>query len=751
MIAVTAYSCSKDTTAGFAEAEGQGSASFTIGVAGSTRATLSYPWSEANIRIYKITYAADDIDKENGRKELIRHYFNIDDLPAEMWLAEGDYSIDIVLGDDKKAVSTNRPYYHGYQTFTIARNRSTAVEVECAIQNTIVKVRFDDSVKNIFDDYRAIVMVGNEFRMSDADNKDIAVTFDKDVTRGYFIIPEGSEVLSFCFKGTGADESVRDSGNHHGEGESEPGEIHEHYNGYKLNPEQLTGYCYELTFNYPNDVLGYISWDIDITIDDTEIIDDIVGVNPSPKPTISGDGVDADSPKDVLDEISYALVSADKNILLIEITVDNGETVVVDCRHADKNSEPWTRADETVVYDADGIRVVSNGDDLKELTMTLGEEFLNTLTGGYHRINVKAYTSSSVFGEIISRVRTQGAGKITPVDKWNARGEFSAYVFDEAASEVKIKYRVKDSEDWVEAEAESTGESLYAIKDAEVNADTEYEYQLIIDGRPTGAVKVERTENGAQIYNSGFEEWSGSFPLLPYIQPNQWWDCGNHGSASFSSALGGRNITTQETDTRPESTGRYSAKLSSANVVIKFAAGNMFLGVYAGTSGTDGVIAFGKPFPYDYKPRALRFWYKSNIGAINRGSGAPGVKTGDPDINEIYIMLCNMGGPHIVNTSDKSTLVDTSSHVISYCPDESYNANSKNTEADGHVIASAVWNNTTTTTQWTMVEVPLEYNPEYEDEMPTYLMLTASASKYGDYFMGCDTNVLCLDDIELVY
>jgi hypothetical protein len=49
------------------------------------------------------------------------------------------------------------------------------------------------------------------------------------------------------------------------------------------------------------------------------------------------------------------------------------------------------------------------------------------------------------------------------------------------------------------------------------------------------------------------------------------------------------------------------------------------------------------------------------------------------------------------------------------------------------------------------VEIPIEYNSRANSNTPKYIIIVASASKYGDYFSGSSSSVMYLDDFELVY
>lgn len=52
-------------------------------------------------------------------------------------------------------------------------------------------------------------------------------------------------------------------------------------------------------------------------------------------------------------------------------------------------------------------------------------------------------------------------------------------------------------------------------------------------------------------------------------------------------------------------------------------------------------------------------------------------------------------------------------------------------------------------TEYTPFTLELEYRDT--DRIPTYIVVVASASKYGDYFTGGDGSVLFLDDFTLEY
>lgn len=733
--AAISASCTKDA-AGFSAVSGeqQGAATINIGVGGLTRALLSadtYPGTDTDIRIY------------NSSRELVRYYTDLNDLPSEIWMTEGDYTLDVTLGV-RETPTFEHPYFHGSASFDIRKGQTSDVNVNCTVQNTIIKINFDKSIAKNFDSYDVKVVAGESFG-----NGSSALLFDENnIGRyGYLILPEGQNKISFRFEG---------------ELDDNAGKVSRTYEGIALESDKIKGYCHEINVKYtasaPSDENGYLSWNIRVTVAAEEVFDDVLEVNPAPRPTIGGSDWDMSEPKRVTSEgVSYNISSAGGEIKFVTVACNGGEALRVECEtEGDKGNGI------TVRYAAESELTRAESEaDARNIILTLGEEFFNTaVSGGEQKIRIRAYTGENVFGECVSKVITQGAYAVTPataaLDRWQGKGEFSAYVFDgSSASKIEIKYRKKETEDWTTATATAAGDEIYKIYDAAVNADTEYEYQLLVDDKEVGAVKSEKTENGPQIPNGGFEDWSMSGSAHnPYLAGGyQFWDTGNAGSANYGVVISKKN----QNDHPAESQGTTSAALTSKYAVIKLAAGNIFVGKFLELDGIDGVVAFGKPFDYTFRPKALKFWYKGKIGKINRVKNTPpnGAKKDDPDCANVYVCLTNMGGPHIVNTSKPETYMSFAEPLktISYCTNVD-GKRSTNDQTDGKVIAYYSWDCYDSTDEWTEVTLNLIYNEEeYEDEddMPNYLMITASANKYGDYYTGCDSNEFYIDDVEFVY
>ena len=68
---------------------------------------------------------------------------------------------------------------------------------------------------------------------------------------------------------------------------------------------------------------------------------------------------------------------------------------------------------------------------------------------------------------------------------------------------------------------------------------------------------------------------------------------------------------------------------------------------------------------------------------------------------------------------------------------------------DDNVIAYAQMTKGESVTEWTTQTLTLNYR--HTDRTPKYIIVVASSSKYGDYFIGGDESQLQVDDIRLLY
>lgn len=286
-----------------------------------------------------------------------------------------------------------------------------------------------------------------------------------------------------------------------------------------------------------------------------------------------------------------------------------------------------------------------------------------------------------------------------------------------------IEYREQGASSWNTVPASNvtvSGTSFTAIL-TELSGSTTYNYRVTVDG-VAGSEQSFTTVAPVALENGSMENWSQDGK-----QWNPWgsgatefWGTGNPGAAAF---IG--NLTTP-TD---ESVKGKAALLETKDALIKLGAGNIFTGDFA-LEGLNGLLHFGRPF--SSFPTALRLYYKytpATINMIGDNAGDLASLKGQMDMCQIYIALSDKSEPYeIHNNPNKRQLFDPN---------------------DSGIIAYGEFTSSESVTSYKQLDIPLEYR--YTNRTPKYIIIVASSSKYGDYYIGGVGSKLWLDEMELVY
>lgn len=295
-----------------------------------------------------------------------------------------------------------------------------------------------------------------------------------------------------------------------------------------------------------------------------------------------------------------------------------------------------------------------------------------------------------------------------------------------ADSEGGVEYRAAGTQQWIQAPKSwitQTGATFFGCL-RNLEPETEYEaraFATASDKTDYGSVVKFTTGDLRQLPNSSFDEWCkvGKY-WAPWPEGGeQYWDTGNQGAAT----IGEGNVF--RSDQTSNGTG-YSAELRTEWVVIKLAAGSIFAGKYLRTDGTNGVLSFGRP--YNQRPTKVRGYFKYNCAKIDKAKGFEHM-LGEPDTCIVWCALIDSDEPFEIRTkeSDRHLFDPQGSYVVAY----------------GSMECAQ------TVPQFTPFEFELEYSST--QRVPKYILMVASSSKYGDYFVGGVGSVLWLDDLELLY
>lgn len=294
----------------------------------------------------------------------------------------------------------------------------------------------------------------------------------------------------------------------------------------------------------------------------------------------------------------------------------------------------------------------------------------------------------------------------------------------QSGKEPVIEYKKTTDSDWTTQPSSSIEISgtNYTTLLQQLTPGTEYECRVSIDGTTVGSQNFS-TAPATPLTDGSFDNWNQDGKLW-----NPWptggtsfWDTGNKGAVTISDS---NSIPTDETCNG----SGLAASLESKYLVLKFAAGNIFTGSYVKTVGTNGVLSFGRPFTSF--PSKLRINYKYTSATIDKvGEDALSYLKGRPDSCHIYIALTDWDEPREIRTrpSERQLFDKTDSKIIAY--------------------AELVQGSSTSTYQ--QKDLVLDYR--YTNRTPKYIVVVATASKYGDYFTGGVGSKLWLDNFELIY
>lgn len=730
-----AHSCSMDEPF---KAGGEGTLALTTEIKGNVTKTRAAVEGEnlTQLRNKCVVY----IENKNG---VVRKYKGLDNIPAQIKLQTGDYVVEAWSGDSVSA-SFDSKFYRGYDKFEIVEG-ANSLTLRCNIANVLVSV--DPS-------------------SLDVNLKDMKVTFShsrgslvfdetliREGAKGYFMMPNADKDLDYKVEGTTSE----------GASYVKTGKIE--------NVQRAHEYSMTITQDETQITEGGAL--IRLEIADIPVIEENVEIFMGP--SVSGVGYD----------IERQVVSLDKNFSDTKVYIRgyNGLSAVTmnvseNFNGMLTNGQNLTDGSVQTALRNQGVNV-----ELTESTdaavdggnVKVGDMYI-TFTKGFLDALPDSETEYVISFDITDGNHKEGVGSLRIANNVNAeehlapvglidadtfakdllavratKATLSANVFDtETAVNYGIKYRELGESDWqtaypaatVRLKATRATVVPYSVTVTGLKPATTYEFKAFCDGFDGEEVQSFTTESTFTIPGASFEEWSTysaktmlgtknvTLPWSVGDKEASFWGSGNEGSATA-------NMTLTDKSTDMVHSGAYSARLESKSALGVIAAGNMFIGTYVRTDGTNGVLSLGREYNGSH-PDKLRFW------ANYRPASSVTVKSGNEeflpdnfgagnDHGQVYVALTTEPVEIRTNPSDRKLFDAENDETVVAYGQVSWTGNFG---PDGALQ---------------MVEIPLEYNSRAKSKKPLYIVMVASASKYGDYFTGAPGSVMYLDDFELVY
>ena len=683
-------------------------------------------------------------------KGVIRKFIGLDNIPAApLSLKQGHYVAEGWTGDSVSA-SFDKKFYRGYQGFELEAGENKEVKLTCNIANVITSVNpavLDLNAKHVevtFSHSRGSLAF-NEENIADG--------------KGYFMMPSTDSDLLYKVVVEKNDGSTIER-----EGKIE-------------GVERAHEYVMNITADEGENTLG--GGLIRITIEDIPVIEDVVEIYG--RPTIMGEGFDLASQivgdpaaapgtsKAFTDKVVY--IRAYDGISKAVLTFGQGFDSFLGTGSSSVdliNPEGITRAhleDLGIVWDGPVMRAEESSEKtLQEMRVTFKKSFFDNLAENPEEyqleINVlDEQKPQSKYQVMTLRIaNTEDAVEVkAPVETIDApnpetdpmgilahTATLQGIVKDDAATDYGIRYRKLGDSEWIKIPANQTRASAglrYSVTLTGLESGTTYEYKAYEANYDNCAVLRFTTEGEFSLPNASFEEWStysASTMLgtknvaLPWAEGNKdksFWGSGNEGSATA-------NLTLTDKSADMLHSGSYSARLESKSALGVLAAGNIFIGQYVKTDGTNGVLSVGREYNGSH-PSKLKVWvnYRPGNGVTVKDSNKeflPENFAGGSDHGQIYVALATEPIEIRTNPSNRKVFDVDDPVVLGY----------------GEVTWTSAFGPDGGLAE---VEIPITYFEQAKTKKATHLVVVVSASKYGDYFSGAAGSVMYLDDFELVY
>lgn len=670
-------------------------------------------------------------------KGVIKKYKGVDNIPQNIRLKTGQYVAEAWSGDSVSA-SFDKKFYRGYEKFEMAEG-SNALTLKCNIANVLVSID-PESLNVNLQDMKVTFSHSRGELVFDSSNID-------GETKGYFMMPNADKDLKYVIEGKKPDGSAYKK------------------EGVIAGVQRAHEYSMKITQDQSVITDGG-AW-VKITIADIPVIEDEVEIFPAP----AVNGVDyliedqvISTDRDFKDVQVYVRGYFGLNSLVADYSsnftgLTSGENIL-------SNTVITSLRDKGIIVERNESEDAASSQEsgkvkVDEVYITFTKSFLDALPASSDEYSV-TFTATDAQGKTGSAVlrlaNTEDAIDYRPVAAVPVEGAslglmairpttatITGQVFDANAANYGIKYRKQGTTDWRSASAETNTRAsalkTYTATLTGLDPGTTYEYIAYCDGFDSKEAYTFTTESIFTIPNASFEDWSTysaktllgtknvTLPWSVGDKEASFWGSGNEGAATA-------NMTLTDKSTDMLHSGVYSARLESKSAMGMLAAGNVFVGTYVRTDGTNGVLSLGREYNGSH-PSRLRVWanYRPGSGvSIKSGneSFCPDGFAGGNDHGQIYVALTTEKVEIRTNPSNRKLFNKDEECVLAY---------GEQTWTSSFGPDGALQ----------QIDIPIVYNDRAKSNKPLYLVIVVSASKYGDYFSGAAGSVMYLDDFELIY
>ena len=686
----------------------------------------------------EIIYQLDVIDS-NGNVDFTTDNHTTVSGPIELLM--DNYTV--AASNGVKETCFNTPYWYGDKTVRILAERNASVSLTCTMKKVKFSVHFpeDDEFKSMFKSYEVEVRSGNDKLVfsSDADVVDhIAIGDFRDTA--YFAVPS-DKILTYTLK-----MKNNQNGFYYTTYTLEGVNAAQHYHlDFKMGEREEINGALVLNVTIDGEYSDVYSHDILLNFDRFDMPS--YGHNVEFDP--DADGIVYPLGNDITKKLTFTAPRGIKSLTISHLDANllsEGLPQVLEFVNITEERAAIA-ASLGIAYTDVSPNSVTAEIDITEFVRNLpispeNEPYQMTFTviDSHNR-----FASCDFEFTIVSDIQAETVSAFP----WSGFSILKGRYFSRAVPEgVTFQYRKKADSEWTEIPSElievdpQTMTFSYMLNYLELN--TEYVFRATsdkdkADGKTAAEVEFKTFRTEGTINNLSLDSWYATGSSGQEWYPNatssleDWvWDTANGGTASLSVYP----TTPESTIVAVSGTGKKAAKMVSQYATMKFAAGNIYTGKFQQVNLAEMGAELDWGIRFDSRPLALKgyFRYEPAIVSQDISAGYEFMKD-QPDICQVQIFLTDWTEPFRVKAyASSARFVDFTADYILAHGEVLSNENTTNKEGNINGYIPFV--------------IPLEYRSLKE---PTYIVISAAASRYGDYFTGGRGSTLYLDELELVY
>ncbi len=633
-------------------------------------------------------------------------------------LVVGRYTVKAKNGENLNAALEN-PYYEGrVDDVKISPQRTTSVDLVCSLANTIFSVEFDQLFSQ-FTDYEVSVTngIGEHlvFSNNPQEGNDNEASFD---AKAYFAVT-GELTWSLYLKNA-------DGGEYRATETYKNVKGRQHYHlSFSLGEDDSADGGFIVKIELEN------SWEDS----DHELVLDFSKKN-MPEITVNElfsavSGVPYSVPVGNTSE-KLLNFSAAEGLRSLRVTHSNSALSAAGLP-ADLE---LVGASAELISELNGVGFVVTDLPVKAIDSNSKNVQIN-LTGFIAKLPVASYKISFVlidakgryqnFELILEVISDVDAEAVAAKVGWAAFARLEGKFYNEEKKDVlSFQYKEANASEWVEMDRSLMDVNVATLRYSAVltglKPSTKYIFRAVSDEDKDTKTITFTTSSAGVIHNLNFDSWylNGDAWMPNESESNYIWDTANPGTAS----MGYVPTTPEESVVVKGKAARLETQLANVLGIKKLAAGNIYTGKFGKVAGVGAELEWGVPFTS--RPLALRGYWKYAPKTIDRAENPYTGMKGQTDVAQIQMFLTDWDAPFLVSTSKKQ-FVDYNSDAII---------------ARGEIHTSETHNG------YVRFTIPLVYR---DKRTPSYVVVSAAASMYGDYFTGGVGSVLLLDEFEFVY